>query len=234
MLYIATLKEYNMNKPDATLTKICSSCGQRKPLSAFLQLAGAHGYGNICSACRKTALENPVKDQEDSTRSTTGEKLDLKLLQQRTTDEREAFKETEDEYFDEREKKEIKKVERKEKIIHAADKAKKHRGMFDKPPSQDSSAKNAAAPVFGGEAHKAAAGKIDLATGPVESTRVAGMVKTQSAIYQSFKTWLGSAAPIVGAAGAAKQKQAGKPAPGAPAPDAVSEFVHRNSGPKSR
>lgn len=50
------------------LTKTCSSCGQEKPLSAFLMLTeheGA-GYGEICVTCRsKAAAEKASQQQEE-------------------------------------------------------------------------------------------------------------------------------------------------------------------------
>ena len=110
-----------MNKPDITLTKICSNCGQRKPLSAFMQQVGSHSYGNICSACRKTVLENPPKDTEESTRSTTGLKIDAKTKVKDAADKREALKQIEESYIDEREKQEEKQFERVQKVGHVAD-----------------------------------------------------------------------------------------------------------------
>lgn len=50
------------------LTRTCSSCGIKKPLSAFLQISGTKGttYGSICSSCRgaEAAKKNIVKEDE--------------------------------------------------------------------------------------------------------------------------------------------------------------------------
>ncbi len=62
-----------MATPTSPLTRTCSACSIEKPLSAFLQLGGAHGasYGKICAACRgagkteKTALS--IANEEGST-----------------------------------------------------------------------------------------------------------------------------------------------------------------------
>jgi hypothetical protein len=225
-----------MNKPNSTLTKICSSCGQRKPLSAFLHLtAGSHGYGNICSTCRKTALQNPVVEKEESTRSTTGVKIDAKSKVQDAVDKREARKQVEEDYFEQRDKLEEKNIQRSQKIDFTADNEKKHRNFLDRGSFLDRkktpATQTTAAPLPGSEEQKARENKIDLAAGPVDIMRVAGQVKTQSAVFQSFKTWLGNA-PIVSAAErAAKQKNDPK---NKTTPDPASEFIHKNSGPKSR
>lgn len=227
-----------MNKPESLLTKICSNCGQRKPLSAFLQLAGSHGYGNICSSCRKTVLT--TKDEE-GTKSTSGAKIDAKLKVQDAIDKREVRKQIEDEYFDERDKKEERHLEKREKIGTIADKEKKHRHDFLGKQSFLSPTKAPPGPAAPGtEEQKTKEGKLDFATGPVESTRVAGLIKTtQSPIFQAFKSWLGNA-PIVSAAEKAantakKATNQEKKEPKAPAPaDPASEYVSRNTGPKSR
>ena len=208
-----------MNKSGTNLTKLCSSCGQRKPLSAFLQVAGSHSYGNICASCRKTALAD--EGREESTRSTTGAKIDAKTKVKEAADKREALKQIEENYFDERDQKEETSINRKQKIAHASDKEKMHRKNFlEKHSFLDNKKSATAAPVFGGEAQKTAAGKLDFKAGTGDLTRVA-QIKTQSSVYQTFKTWLGNA-PIVSAAEkAAKQKHANKTAA---APDAGPEL----------
>jgi hypothetical protein len=54
------------------ITRTCSNCGLEKPISAFLQVSGAHGtiYGHICGTCRGAgAKEKPdtAADDESST-----------------------------------------------------------------------------------------------------------------------------------------------------------------------
>ena len=56
-------------------TKTCSSCGLKKPLSAFIQVSGPQGrhYGNICATCRS-------KDAKDKGSSSPFDEVsDLKL-----------------------------------------------------------------------------------------------------------------------------------------------------------
>lgn len=54
------------------LTRVCSSCGIKKPLSAFLHLGGqGTTYGAICSDCRRAGLGKPVASKEDKEKETT-------------------------------------------------------------------------------------------------------------------------------------------------------------------
>jgi hypothetical protein len=72
-------------------TKICTSCGQRKPLSAFLQMnkAGTVSHGQICASCRKTLTENAKHPQgEDAGTQETGHKIDSKARMKAENDKR--------------------------------------------------------------------------------------------------------------------------------------------------
>lgn len=65
-----------MNKPNQ-LARVCTECGVKKPLSAFLQLGGANGttYGMICSECRRTSIQpkqSTPKDTEERSSSSSG------------------------------------------------------------------------------------------------------------------------------------------------------------------
>lgn len=222
-----------MNTPNNTLTKICSNCGQRKPLSAFLQLAGGlHGYSNICSACRKTAPAAP-KD-EDNTRSTTGAKIDAKLKVKDALDKRESFKQEQEEYFEGREKREEKRINQIEKVGQVTEGEKKHRSFLDKR-SFLSSPKKSSAPAapFGGEKQKAEAGRIDFTESTADSSRVEGEAKkVQSPIYSALKDWLPGSRLLSATERALRQKNNEAKASG-PA-DSVTDYVHKNTGPKSR
>src|SRR5689334_3391181 len=61
-------------------TRICSSCGQRKSLSAFLQLDEKNGttYGTLCSTCRKTQANETEKESDDSITERLTLKIDTK------------------------------------------------------------------------------------------------------------------------------------------------------------
>lgn len=177
--------------------KTCSSCGQLKPLSAFLQLAGTVGttYGNICSTCRKEKAK--TKEPDEFTTSTTGNKIDAKMRLKDVVDKREQHKQVEEEYFEEREKEE-KETKRFEKIdvVRKEEKQREIRSFLDRTKKTQS---RPATPekVFGGEDHRIKEEKLDFSTGPFEDTRVAGKVKyTQSAVWSAFKA-ANRNAPIV-------------------------------------
>lgn len=219
-----------MNKP-ADLTKTCTICGQRKPLSAFLQIIDTHEYGSVCASCRKAGLDQIPKEPEDSTRSTTGAKIDAKLKVKEAADNREIRKQVEEDYFEERENQDEKQVLHKEKVGSIAKDAKKHRSEFLEKRSFLNTQKpsTSSQPVFGGEAHKAAAGELNF-KGPVDITRVAGTIKTTSSTFRTFLTRLGNA-PIASALEkAVKQKNQNKAA----TPDPVSEYLHKNRGPGAK
>lgn len=230
-----------MSNSNASLTKTCISCGLQKPLSAFLQISGSQGatYGNTCSSCRKTNIEKveTPKEPEESTTSTTGVKIDSKTKVKAEFDKREYRKQVEEDYFEERDKKDEKLTHRVQKNENISQDEKKHRKSFlEKRPFLDGSKKpNPGNPsqVFGGETQQASAGKLDFATGPVEYTRVAGLVKmTQSPVFQAFKSWIGNA-PIVSAAEkAAQQKNKNKAAPHSPEKEPLNEYLNKRHGPK--
>jgi hypothetical protein len=231
-----------MSNSNTSLTKTCVSCGVQKPLSAFLQISGTQGttYGNVCASCRKTNIEKAPKptEPEESTTSTTGVKIDSKTKVKAEFDKREYRKQVEEDYFEERDKKDEKHTHRTQKTENISQDEKKHRNSFlEKRSFLDSSKKsNTSNPsqVFGGETQQTAAGKLDFATGPVEYTRVAGLVKvTQSPIFQSFKSWLGNA-PIVSAAEkAAQQKNKTQPTPAADK-EPLNEYLDKRHGPGSK
>jgi len=226
-----------MGKSSVSLTKICNSCGQQRPLSAFLQLTGPQGttYGNTCAPCRKANLEKPQspKEPEEKTSSTTGVKIDSKTKVKGEIDKRAQRKQIEDQYFKDREKQSEKQTQQTQKIQHVAQGEKKHRSFLEKRSFLDSAKKPASTNphhVFGGEEQKAKAGKLDFATGPVDHTRVAGQIKLTSPIYQAFKSWLGNA-PIVSAAEKAAQQNNNTPNAES---DALNDYVNKTLGPNSR
>lgn len=93
------------------LLKICSICGQQKPLSAFLQLAGTRGgsYGNVCATCRSAGLDKPIaKEVEDHSQTTSGLEIDAKTVLQRKKDLQIEHNEIEENYHEERDLKEEK------------------------------------------------------------------------------------------------------------------------------
>jgi len=230
-----------MGKSNISLTKTCNSCGQQKPLSAFLELSGPQGttYGNICASCRKANIENisQPKEPEDSTRSTTGIKIDAKAKVQGEKDKRELRKQIEEQYHDEREKLDEKQFLKEQKIQHVTQDEKKHRKEFlEKRSFLDSTKKSDtnANPIFGGEEQKAEAGKIDLTKDTGNLTRMGATTKTQNPIFRSFQNWLGNT-PIVNAAKkTAAQKNNHKNSALKNAMEPLNEEVEKNFKPRSK
>jgi len=195
-----------MSKDNQSLTKICSQCGEQKPLAAFLQLSEGKGlvYGSVCANCRKAYIEKmkPKLESDDGTRSATGHKIDAKTKVQAEKDKRELRKEQKEQDLKDREKKEETKSHQQDAKQKISSDEKKHREEYIKTGSFLDRTKHKISEsqkVHGSEAQKQEASKLDLATGPVEYTRVAGTIKTTSAEFNKFKAWLGNA-PIVSAA----------------------------------
>lgn len=228
-----------MDKSNISLTKTCSNCGLQKPMSAFLEFADQGAtYGNICASCRKAHIEklNQIIEPEESTTSTTGVKIDAKTKVQAEIDKREQRKQTLEQYQSEREKNEKTQLKQEQKIQHVVQDEKKHRKDFlekrsflDKPskPSTPSG-------VFGGEAQKIEAGKVDFTKDTSNLLRVAGTVRTQSSVFQSFQSWLGKNAPIVKAADKAAQQQTNKNTAEKHAMEPLDEHINKNYTPRSK
>lgn len=90
------------------LTKICSVCGLSKPLTAFLVMNDKQGatYGNICSACRKTAMEKSSLKEGESTTSSTGKTITSKEKAQWDLETEKEKLKLQREYYEERGEKE--------------------------------------------------------------------------------------------------------------------------------
>lgn len=222
-----------MEKSLSSLTKICSSCGQRKPISAFLQLAGPLGstYGNICSSCRKSAGENEqIKEKEEGTTSTTGFKIDSKSKTHEDIDKKLLYKQTEDLYHKDRDKKAERQLTQEQKIETIAKNEKAHRQAFLKKGTFLDSTKKPqeVQPAFGSEQQTAKENKIDL-TGPMLDTQIV-KEKYKGSVFKQFKSWLGTSAPIVRAA-----EQASKAGTKAHEPvEKLSDYVNKTWGPGSK
>lgn len=123
-----------MEKTQLPLTKTCSVCGQQKPFSAFLQLAGPQGttYSNICSSCRKTAMEKSgtKKEPEEQTTISTGFKIDAKAKVQDAVEKREHLKKVKELGEEEQKKKEGIKLEKTRKTDFISKSEREHRETF--------------------------------------------------------------------------------------------------------
>lgn len=207
-------------QPQLNLTKTCVNCGQQKPLTAFLEMSVTQGtaYGNVCSSCRKTALEAMERrkktEAEGSTTSETGHKIDSKTKIHDAIGKREKSQQDEEDYHKERdlEEKIIETVVEKKQLTEQ--KEKKHRKDFlDKPRT-----KPAEKPAQAGQTHagviaertarhnesvaleKHAAHEEDKKTKHDYTVAYQGQkldIRFQSSVFNQFRAWLGNSAPIV-------------------------------------
>ncbi len=205
-----------MKKSDIALTKICRSCGQQKPLSAFLQLGAPRNttYGNICADCRKTAPKiNTPKESDEASTSTTGHRIDSKAKVHAEIDKRQQRKDKEESDHQLYIKGETTRSEKSEKLTDTARSEKKHRdrNFFVKPIEKTTSAE----PVIGGTEHTAEESEFDFKN-PFIDTQFAGKEK-QKVLRQRFN-WLGNAP----AASSIKES--------APQKDPLVEFIKKEWG----
>src|SRR3990167_5780730 len=147
-----------MNKPSQpSLTKTCVNCGQQKPLTAFLEMSVTQGtsYGNVCSSCRKTAMEMSERrkktEAEGSTTSETGHKIDSKTKVHEAVGRREQNLEIEEKYHKERDLKDKISADTIEKKQHVEHKEKKHRSEFLQKRPVKSGSNNTPSKSFGAE-----------------------------------------------------------------------------------
>src|SRR5579872_1801734 len=91
-------------------SRTCVVCGQKKPLVAFLELAGekGHTFGDICSTCRGSGKgrKKTIEDPGDKTDGTTRLQIDNKAKIQLEHEKNQQLKETTDREYDEKIKKE--------------------------------------------------------------------------------------------------------------------------------
>ena len=194
------------------LLKMCNTCGERKPLAAFLQLAGSSGttYGNTCATCRSINAhkEDTPKDSHESTSSTIGYKIDAKAKLHSEIDKKQQHQHTEELYREEKEKAEHKKVKIRQKIRKHESEQRKHRqtyldkSSFIKEQTKTDRERLTQTKIqsearIKGEAtkHEEKLKTIDL-TAPYQPSQTGAQLKHQGAIFNQFKSWLGGAAPI--------------------------------------
>ena len=192
---------------NSSLTKTCAGCGLSKPLSAFLQLSGSEGssYGNICSSCRKTNLDQKKNSEpHESTSSTSGLRIDSKVKVKTDIDKKEQHQSIEELYYQDRDKAEERQVQKTLKTEKIEKDEKKHRKDFlskssfldnmNKKPQQPQS-QPLTVNSLSQETVEDLEKRIDF-TAPFIDTQIAGKLKYGSE-FLKVKAWLGGAAPIV-------------------------------------
>jgi hypothetical protein len=126
------------------ITKTCIICGLAKPMNAFLQIQGPEGtsYGNTCSTCRGSSVGKkviiPENEEERSSSSSTGLKIDAKSKMQSDLEKKDAAQKQKELDKEERVKLEDSvddKLETKEQKLQAE---KKHREEYIEPQKKSS------------------------------------------------------------------------------------------------
>lgn len=117
-----------MNKINQLHTKICSSCGERKPVSDFILRSALQGmvYGTICESCRKAKVK-PNVPPEDSTRSGSGLKIDGKAKTAIEKGVSEAIQKENEEYHTERDKDAVLEIKQTKQQVDQQEKELNHR-----------------------------------------------------------------------------------------------------------
>jgi hypothetical protein len=222
------------NSDHNTLSKNCSSCGLQKPLSAFLQISGPEGatYGTICSSCQKTNLtasKTPKTDSDGGTSRDSDNRIGAEEILFDAI-ETEKNKRQQDELNQkEEENDELIASMHIEKSAKIAKDEKEHRENYLHKRSFLDAKKNPAtynqSQVFGGTDQAALEAKIDLSA-PVIDTMIAGKEKHKGALFNQFKSWLGTGTPI-----GANVKKTGIDANKT---ETLAEHVENTWGPKSK
>lgn len=124
-----------MEKTTIGLKKTCGTCGQPKPLAAFLQLGGPKGtfYSNNCATCRgnKTGQnKGATQDDDDRTTTSSGLQIDNKTRVKSDIEKLKQRKELDESYRDEHLKEIHEHEKQTEKKQIAIDDEKKHRASF--------------------------------------------------------------------------------------------------------
>lgn len=225
-----------MNKSKPAVTKTCAVCHLQKPLSAFLIIAGAQLYGNICASCRSETHAHPPRDKEteESSRSDSGKKIDTKTKVVSEKDKREQRKELEEEYYDEREESEKRALEKTEKKTQQADLQTKHRKDFLEKRTFLRSEEKPHTDIDATVQQEALEKTVNTAA-PFIDTGFAGKVKFVSGeSIRRFATWVGESSALGKALAQHQKSSATQPSPEKPAADTVAEDVKNKWGPKSR
>lgn len=116
-------------------TRTCIACGQKKSLTAFLELSGnkIHSYGDTCASCRGTDLVSPkARDKESTEKSggTTRFQLDNKMRVKTEQEKIQQYKHQEDLDYEEKTKKETLESKKTEKDEQHEETERKHREKY--------------------------------------------------------------------------------------------------------
>lgn len=226
------------------LNKTCSNCGQRKPLSAFLQLdkSGKMQYGTICASCRKTlnedALHRRKTEAEGSGTQETGRTIDTKARMQAEHDKRVQFTEIEEDYHKERDLSDIDAQKQTDKKEIKTQTEKKHRDALFSQRHATTDKKPTAVTT---PAEKAQLEQHNLTeeqkktqqdyNAPFIDPQVAGQARFHSAMFQEYRKRLGRHSSLLQnmQKGNAQEKKSG-----GNKNETLAEHIEKNFGPGSR
>jgi len=196
------------------LTRICSSCGLEKPLSAFLQLSNKEQtlYGNICATCR--GLGKTDKTFEESGKSTgpsghrlgAKEKVYLEKEQKRQINDLKELYRQEIKKRDETKDKKLKMtdlIEKNRKVHSQYIESKKQTFLGKKNPSQEKNAepgtKEYEATVERVKQDEFVRRELQIASLDTQAPfydSPAALLKYKEGTFLQFKTWLGKSAHL--------------------------------------
>ena len=231
IIWVAKAKfETVMNKPQANLSKVCSSCGTEKPLHAFLQFGDSKqpGYGNICAECRsKNAQNSPAQDEgRDGEHLSLEYKIDNKAKMQNELEKKRHWEKIDEDYRKDREKLEKERVNIHEKEQAHHHQEKKHREQYLERASFLGSSKiqeskrqqtvqhSNAAQIHAQHVKEEHLQKNLDTIAPFLDTQIAGKEKfTKGIAIKEFATRLGKSAPIFSVATQQKNHSANSPTP---------------------
>ena len=228
---------------DEKITRHCKSCGQTKPLSAFIQMNinGLVQYGQICATCRKTMAEDAARQRKVETEgensSGTGHKIDTKARMSGEKDKRDLRETVDENYHADREKDKVdlKKTQMKQ-AEHLKTEKKHHAGFLEKrrvlseKPVANNAQENKAGELQHNTQEENKKTQFNYQA-PFVDPQVAGQLRFQGESFQRYRQWLGKGSALAKSAETAVKKAGQEKGQ---APKTPEEFVEKNWGPKKR
>lgn len=141
-----------MTKPSQAM-RTCIICGQKKPLTAFLELVGikGHAYSDICATCRGAAADRKKSGKIDITdqgSSTSGRlQIDNKAKVHLEHEKQEQLKQTANTDHEQKIKKETVEIKKNTELEQHVLGEKKHRESYLEHKSSDTQTKEATAKI---------------------------------------------------------------------------------------
>ncbi len=121
--------------------RVCSTCGQKKPLAAFLHISAKEGaiYGSICDDCRKSGLDKKKKitlSEEEAGSTSSRHRIGALQRLQQEKEQLRQLKEKKAKHLIEQKKRENTKTEKSNLTKQSEIEEKKRFGFFISPISE--------------------------------------------------------------------------------------------------